>query len=98
MNKNKQRKDPRFKVAVKEAWIGIGLVLFNFAWWFGFAYGPLGSGSVENYRYIFGLPAWFFYSCVAGFIVMAVLVILAVKLFFKDVSFDEDAEGEAETK
>lgn len=98
MDINKQRKDPRFKIAVKEAWIGIGLVLFNFAWWFGFAYGPLGSGSVESYHFIFGLPAWFFYSCVAGFIVMSVLVVLAVKLFFKDVSFDDEAEGEAEPK
>lgn len=91
MDKNTHKKDPRFKIAEREAWIGIGLVLFNFIWWYGFAYG-MGSGSVENYKFIFGLPAWFFYSCVAGFIIMVVLVIVVVKFFFKDVSFEEEME------
>ncbi|MGD6857677.1 YhdT family protein [Bacillus infantis] len=85
-------KDPRFKVAKREAWIGIGLVLFNFLWWFGFAYG-MGSGPVEEYTYIMGLPAWFFYSCVAGFAVVFVLVWAAVKFLFKEVPFDDSEEG-----
>ncbi|TKC16285.1 YhdT family protein [Robertmurraya kyonggiensis] len=87
-------KDPRFKVANKEALIGIILVIINFLWWFGFAYG-MGSESVENYSYIMGLPAWFFYSCVGGFILMVLLVIFVVKFFFKDVPF-EDEGGESE--
>ncbi|MBP2241895.1 putative membrane protein YhdT [Cytobacillus eiseniae] len=96
---NKKAKDPRFLIAEKEAWIGVGLVLFNFIWWFGFAYGPLGSESVENYQYVWGMPAWFFYSCVVGFVVMVVLVIIMVKLFFKEVSFDEEGiEEEGELK
>ncbi|UII56493.1 YhdT family protein [Cytobacillus spongiae] len=85
-------KDPRFKIAHKEAWIGIGLVIFNFLWWFGFSYG-LGSQPVEKYEYIWGLPAWFFYSCVVGFVVMVILVWLVVKFVFKEVSFDLKDEG-----
>lgn len=83
--------DKRFKVAHKEAKIGIALVIFNFIWWFGFAYG-LGSGDPTEYRYIFGLPEWFFYSCVLGFIVVSILVILAVKFLFTEVPFDDEEE------
>ncbi|ERN53676.1 MULTISPECIES: YhdT family protein [Alkalihalophilus] len=85
--------DPRFKIANREALIGVGLVLFNFIWWFGFAYG-LGSRPVEEYSYIFGLPSWFFYSCVVGFLIMVVLVIVAVKGFFVEVPFEDEEEEE----
>ncbi|EGA88273.1 Sodium/pantothenate symporter [Planococcus donghaensis MPA1U2] len=83
--------DWRFKIAHREAWIGVGLALFNFIWWFGFAYG-LGSRPVEEYSYIFGLPDWFFYSCVVGFLLICVLVIVIVKFFFTEVPFDEEEE------
>lgn len=83
--------DPRFKIANKEALIGVGLVIFNFIWWYGFAYG-LGSAPPEEYTYVFGLPAWFFYSCVVGTIIMIVLVIIVVKGFLTEVSFEEEEE------
>ena len=63
--------DPRFKIAHKEAWIGVALAIIHFLWWYGFAYG-IGSNKVEQYTYILGLPAWFFYSCVLGFIIIVV--------------------------
>ena len=83
--------DWRFKVANREALIGVGLALFNFVWWFGFAYG-MGSRPVEEYTYIFGLPDWFFYSCVLGFLLIVVLVIVFVKFFFVEVPFEEEDE------
>ncbi|WP_096187835.1 YhdT family protein [Evansella halocellulosilytica] len=85
--------DPRFQVANREALAGVALVLFNFIWWYGFAYG-LGSKPVEEYTYILGLPAWFFYSCVVGFIVMAILIVILVNGFFKEVSFEDKPEKE----
>ncbi|MGM8365681.1 YhdT family protein [Virgibacillus sp. W0181] len=84
--------DKRFQIANREALIGVGLVIFNFIWWFAFAYG-LGSKDPSEYSYVFGLPAWFFYSCVLGFIVMVVLVTIIVKKFFTDLPF-EDEEGD----
>lgn len=81
--------DPRYKIANREALIGVGIAIANFLWWFLFAYG-LGSKPVEEYTYILGFPAWFFYSCVLGFIVFSVVVILAVKFFFTDVSLEEE--------
>lgn len=92
MNKHFDEKDPRFQFAHREALIGVFLVIVNFLWWFCFAY-ILGSKPVEEYTYIFGLPAWFFYSCVVGAILMTLLVYVVVKLFFKDVPL-EDKEGE----
>lgn len=83
--------DGRFKVAKREAWIGIFLVVFNFVWWYGFAYG-LGSGDPHSYTFVLGMPSWFFYSCVVGFIVMVALVVAAVKFFFKEVPFDDEEE------
>lgn len=85
--------DRRFKVANREALIGVALFIFNFIWWYAFAYG-LGSKDPSKYTYVFGLPAWFFYSCVVGFIVMAVLVTVIVKWFFVEVPFDEYEEGD----
>lgn len=81
--------DKRFKVAHREAFIGIALVIVNFAIWFGFAYG-LGSGDPKKYTYVFGFPAWFFYSCIAGTLFMILLIYIVIKFFFKDVSFDEE--------
>jgi uncharacterized membrane protein YhdT len=84
-----EQQDPRFRIAHREALIGVGLAIVHFIWWYGFAYG-LGSRPVEEYVYIFGLPDWFFYSCVVGFILICITVIVLAKFVLKDVSFEED--------
>lgn len=58
-------KDQRFKIAHREALIGIGLVLVNFTIWFGFAYG-LGSGDPKNYSYVFGFLLGFSIAVLQG--------------------------------
>ncbi|MCM3398929.1 YhdT family protein [Oceanobacillus profundus] len=85
---NMNQDDYRYKIANREALIGIGIVIINFIWWYGFAYG-LGSKNPAEYTYILGLPAWFFYSCVLGFVVMVLLIWLVIKLFFIDIPLDE---------
>ncbi|MBN6887990.1 YhdT family protein [Cytobacillus horneckiae] len=85
--------DPRYKVSNREALIGIGLAIINFVWWYGFAYG-LGGQPVEEYQFIFGLPAWFFYSCVLGFLVMSAVVFVVVRLFFTEVPFESEGMEE----
>lgn len=77
------------KIANREALIGVGLAIFNFIWWFGFAYG-LGSKDPSEYTYVFGLPAWFFYSCIVGFVVMVAIIIIVIKKFFVEVPLDEE--------
>ncbi|KOO47589.1 YhdT family protein [Priestia koreensis] len=93
MKKTHEQKDPRFKIAHKEALIGIALAIFQFVWWYGFAYG-LGSKPVKEYAYIWGFPAWFFYSCILGLILIIFLVIVIAKWFFTDVPFEDDEEEE----
>ncbi len=51
--------DPRFRIALIEALIGLGLAIINFIIWYGFAYG-LGSKNPNEYTYVLGFPAWFF--------------------------------------
>ena len=83
--------DPRFKIAHREALIGVVLAIVHFIWWFGFAHG-LGSKPVEEYSYILGFPDWFFYSCIVGFILVAITVIFLVKFVLKDVSLEEEGD------
>ncbi|MGM7719466.1 YhdT family protein [Metabacillus sp. Hm71] len=83
--------DKRFKIAHREAIIGIILVLINFAIWYGFAYG-LGDQDPMTYAYILGFPAWFFYSCIAGTIFMIVSIAIVMKFFFTEVSLEEEEE------
>ncbi|MEH7234990.1 YhdT family protein [Bacillus sp. JJ1562] len=94
MDKSKHTGDWRYKVAKREAMIGIGLAVFNFLWWYGFAYG-LGSKPVSEYTYIAGMPSWFFYSCCVGFLVVVFLLIILVKTVFKEVPFDVDEEEDS---
>jgi len=82
-------KDPRYKISKKEALIGIILVIINFAWWFGFAYG-FGSREYTEYQYILGFPDWFFYSCIGGLIVMSTLIYILVKFVFVEVPFEDE--------
>lgn len=86
---NQHKQDPRFKTAHKEAWIGVALAIFNFIWWFGFAYG-LGGRPVEEYTYILGLPDWFFWSCVVGFILMSIITVVLAKFVLTDMPLDDD--------
>lgn len=84
-------KNNRYRIANREALMGIGLVIVNFAIWYGFAYG-LGSGDPEKYTYVLGFPAWFFYSCIAGTVFMIILIYFVIKFFFKEVDFAEEEE------
>ncbi|WP_342528112.1 YhdT family protein [Chryseomicrobium sp. FSL W7-1435] len=83
--------DARFKIAHREAKIGVGLAIIHFVWWFGFAYG-LGSQPVEEYTYILGFPAWFFYSCIVSFVLISITISFLAKFVLKEVPFDDEEE------
>lgn len=72
----------------KEAIISISLCIFYFLWWYGFGYG-LGDKDPSSYNYVFGLPEWFFYSCILGFIILSFGIYICVALFFKDIPLYE---------
>lgn len=83
----------RGKVIRKETWIVLALYLLFFLWWYVSAYG-LGGGDPLEYEYILGFPAWFFYSCIVGYLGISVILWLTVRLFFKDISFGEENNNE----
>lgn len=87
-----------FRQADREALMTLGLYVFFFVWWTVFAFG-LGSGDSEEYSYVFGLPAWFFYSCVLGYPVMSLILWIVVRRFFADIPLDEkeDRNDDGET-
>jgi uncharacterized membrane protein YhdT len=84
------QQDPRFGIASREAIFCILLTLANFMWWYGFAYG-LGSGPAESFTFIFGLPAWFFMSCVAGLPLFGLLAWIMVRFTFTDMPLDPES-------
>lgn len=78
----------RYRQADREALITLGVYVFFFLWWTFFAFG-LGGGDPEEYSYVMGMPAWFFYSCVAGYPVVTFVLWIVLKLFFKDMPLDD---------
>jgi uncharacterized membrane protein YhdT len=89
-------KDWRYRISNREALMGVVLAILNFIWWYAFAFG-LGGRPVKEYTYILGFPAWFFYSCIIGFIMFSVLVWVMVTFFFTEVPFDIETLDEEET-
>lgn len=95
MKKNEKKQEWRFAVANKEALIGCVLVVINFVWWYGFAYG-LGSKPPEEYTYVLGFPAWIFFSLIVGTLVMFLLVFLVVKFLLTDIPLEDEEESNEE--
>lgn len=86
-------KDKRYRIANREALIGVALVVVNFALWYGFAYG-MGGGDPKDYTYIMGFPAWFFYSCIMTTVLMIVVIAVLLKFVFKEVELDDEKEDD----
>ena len=85
--------DRRFAQANKEALLSLGVYALYFVWWYVCAYG-MGSGDPAQYSYVFGLPAWFFYSCLVGYPLITVLLWAVVRFGFKNMPLDDDAVPE----
>ncbi|WP_064615567.1 YhdT family protein [Streptobacillus moniliformis] len=71
----------------KEALITSIIYLIYFVWWYYFAY-IYPPKNVEEYKYILGLPEWFLYSCIVGFIWVNIAVFAVIKIFFKNIYLD----------
>ena len=76
----------------KEVIVTLVLYLIYFLWWYYFAY-EFSTDNVEDYKYILGLPEWFFYSCVVGLVLINILVYICIKFLFKDIDFEKYNEN-----
>ena len=69
---------------IKEAIVSVILYAAFFIWWYFTGYGIAEKGTTETYTYVFGLPMWFFLSCVVGYALFVAATIIVVKCFFKN--------------
>ena len=76
----------------KEALLTAGLFVLYFIWWYATAY-----GFADSAVRVFGLPLWFFLSCIVGWILCCIGVTVLVKKFFKHVDLDEYAIEEEDS-
>lgn len=78
------------KFKLKEYVVAISLVVLHFSLWYYFAYIKYSDVSVKNYKYIMGLPEWFFYSSVVVSTIIIILVIVFTNLLFnKEIEAEE---------
>lgn len=86
--------DKRFGQANREALIALGAYVLYFGWWYVFGFG-MGDVPPEEYSYVWGLPAWFFYSCVVGYPLITIVLWGLVRLTFKEMPLDAEASDDA---
>ncbi len=83
----------------KEVLASLLLYFAFFLWWYCTGYGIAEAGTPATYRYIFGLPMWFFLSTVVGYILFCIAAILVVKRVFKNFELGEEkGEGQCPTR
>ena len=70
------------KLKEKEGVIAVGLAIIHFALWYYFTYIKYRNVDVKDYKYILGLPEWFFYSSVVVSIFIIILVVIFTNLLF----------------
>lgn len=83
------KQDKRGRQANREALLALAVYALYFAWWYACGYG-LGSGDPETYDYVFGFPAWFFYSCIVGYPLITLLLWAVIRFLFRDIPLDAD--------
>ncbi|WP_263081306.1 YhdT family protein [Endozoicomonas sp. Mp262] len=81
----------RYSQAHREACWAIGLTLAYFLWWYLSAYGLApDTNNLESFFLIFGMPLWFFVSCIVAPVLFTVLCGLMVRYIFIDMPLDVD--------
>ncbi|WP_314406472.1 DUF997 family protein [uncultured Gemella sp.] len=78
------------KLKNKEGIIAIFIAIIHFTLWYYFAYVKFDVNNVKSYKYILGLPEWFFYSSVAVSIIIIILVIVCTNLLLNDEIKEEE--------
>ena len=90
------QQDRRFRQANREALLALAAYGLYFVWWYVFGYG-MGGGNPEEYSYVYGFPAWFFYSCILGYPLITILLWILVRTSFKEMPLDAEDPGEQST-
>lgn len=85
--------DPRYAVANREMWIGLGYwaaftaVVTTTAWLIG------GNVPADETTFILGFPAWFFASVLVACSIGCLIPIVLVRRVYTDLPLDADGNG-----
>ncbi len=81
---SKLSKKEKFKQMDKEAWatLMIAIVIFIYFWLSIFLF-------KNTIVYVFYMPLWFVLSCIGGYLLSCILVIILVKFFMKNFSLED---------
>lgn len=88
------RQDRRFIQADREALLALTVYGLYFLWWYAFGFG-VGDCNPDEYTYVFGFPAWFFYSCIVGYPLVTILLWMIVRFKFKEMPLDAEEPSAA---
>lgn len=95
MKKQRIKEDRRFKQCNRELVYTFVFFIINILIIGGISLLAYGK-PVDQISFIAGFPAWFFYGCLIGSLVLCVLTYLMVKFLFKDIPLDAYIEEEEE--
>lgn len=84
----------RLKITAKETKIVFVLYALFFVWWYVTAYCT--ESDPSKYKYVCGFPAWFFYSCIVGYIGISFILWIVVRRFFTETPFDDEKDEKKE--
>lgn len=74
----------------KDYLYAISIAVIHYILWYYFAYIKYADENPSDYKYILGLPEWFFYSSVVVSIFIIFLVIIVTNIIFKkDIEEEE---------
>ena len=82
--------DPRYEQANREAqwavgyWLAFTAVVTGLAWWLGY------EKPAEELSFIWGFPAWFFWSVLVTSLVFSIIPAWIIRRYFKDVPLTRD--------
>ena len=76
----------------KEAKITLRVYAGYMVWWFLMGFG-LNSLGVNKLPFIMNLPMWFFMSCIVGWILVTIVVILVTRKHFKHFDLGQESDS-----
>ncbi|MDO5715615.1 MAG: YhdT family protein [Tissierellia bacterium] len=81
----------RKKQLHKEMMISLLFYAAYFLWWYITGYG-MADKDPQDYQYILGLPRWFFFSSILGYLWFSLGTVFLTKWVFKEVSLEEEED------
>lgn len=74
----------------KEGIVALFLAIVHFALWYYFAYIKFDVNNVKSYKYVLGLPEWFYSSIVVSVLIIILVIVLTNLLLNDEIKEEEN--------